>query len=383
MDRHSRSAPPAWAAPPPAPARSTSSTTRLNPPIGPTLVGGGLPGTTQISILPGVFGEDSASGAIGLVTLDTVAANGVTGFPQYYRSRLLNTATEYPAGSPDTAASTTNVRLTTASASSDSPTLNSLFVDVGGSLAITAGTTVTLTSGTFVMAGGTSITGGTLAAPTDADLTLYVGAGTATLGSDVATSSARLPATPRTLAKTGPGMLVVTSAIGATPARRPGTIAIQRGTLQLGAGGSLPTTANVSVDAGATFDLNSPGATVTINRLVGLGTVLLGSDPATNLQITVPSTAPATAVFGGTITGSGSIEKLAPEHWNLADRNYSGPITLTAGTCCLATTVAFPRSSRRSPAAPSPPPTAPRSTIVAVQNFARPININVGPHREQ
>ncbi len=347
----------------------------------PNLVGGGgAAGTSQISIFPYAFGEDPSTSAIGLVTGTVVNANMITGFPSYYSTRLLNPTTEYSVNtSPDIGSATANYRLTTAAMSSASPTANALFLDTGGSLTIAGGTTVTLTSGTMVTAGGTSITGGTIAAATDNDLAIYVGTGTATLGSDVATSSSAIPAVARTLAKTGPGTLVLTTVIGATSGSPPGTIAIQRGTLRLGAGGGLPTTANVSVDAGATFDLNSPGTTVTINRLVGLGTVLLGSNASTDLQVTVPSTAPSTAVFGGTITGSGTVEKVGPGTLEFGpSASYTGPITLTAGTLQFGDPSGF---AVLVPSVAGSAIAAADGTSIAfsaIQNFARPININVG-----
>jgi fibronectin-binding autotransporter adhesin len=347
----------------------------------PTLVGGGgAAGTPQISIFPAAFGEDPSASAIGLVTGTVVPANPTTGFPSYYSTRLLNPTTEYVVNAfPDSGTVTTNHRQTTAAAPAGSPTINALFLDTGGSLTIANGNTVTLTSGTLVMAGGTSITGGILAAATDSDLSLYVGPGTATLGSDVATSSSALPAITRTLAKTGPGTLVLTSVIGGAAGSPPGTIAIQRGTLRLGAGSILPPTINVSVDAGATFDLNSPGATVTINRLVGLGTVQLGSAAGTDLQVTVPSTAPSTAVFGGTILGAGTIEKVGPGTLEFGSTaNYAGPITLTAGTLQFGDPSGF---APNIPSVAGSAITAADGTTItysAVQNFARPININVG-----
>jgi autotransporter-associated beta strand protein len=344
-------------------------------PTGPTLVGGGAPGTPQTSILPGVFGEDSATGAIGLTTLDVVPANPATGFPQYYRSRLLNPGTEYATGSPTGGPATANFRLTAPTTVAAIATANALFVDAGGSLAITSTNTLTLTSGTVVMAGGTNITGGALAAPQDVDLTMYVGAGTATLGSDVYTSTAG-PAVGRTLAKAGPGTLTLTTALGGTIGSPPNTLAVQRGTLQLGAGGSLPNTINVSVDAGAAVDLNGPGTTVPIGRLVGLGSVQLGSNPATVLQVNIPS---GTSVFGGTISGAGSIEKTGPGTFEFGPTaNYTGPITYTAGF------LQFGDGSSFTPAIPviaGGTITMADGTdlsVAGVQDFQRPIAVNVG-----
>jgi autotransporter-associated beta strand protein len=338
--------------------------------VSPTMIG---TGTAQVGVVPSVFGEDSSSGAFGLVTLDTVPTNGTTGFPQYYRSRLLNTATEYASGSPDSN-SGLNVRLTAATASSMTPTINSLFTDVGGSLAISPGTFLTINSGTIAMAGGTSITGGTITSPPDIDIAIYVGAGTATFGSDVSSSSVLLPVLNRTIAKAGPGTLSLTTNLTASGI---GTLAIQRGTFQLGAGGSLPTTMNVFVDSGATFDLNSPGTTVAINRLAGLGTVQLGTNAGTVLQI---SPANYTSVFGGTIAGTGTLQIAGSGTFEFGPTySYSGPITLNGGTLQF--------NDSNSGFGPTLPTvtggaiTAADGTTISyygIQDFQRAININVG-----
>jgi fibronectin-binding autotransporter adhesin len=341
---------------------------------GPALIGGaGAAGSSQVSILPAAFGEDSASGAFGLTTVDTVAAGPA--FPQYYRTRLLNTTTEYAVNAfPDSVTVTTNHRQTAAAAPTGSPTVNSLFLDTGGSLTIGNGNTVTLTSGMMVMAGGTSVTGGLLAAAGDTDLSIYVGSGTSTLGSDIILSSSALPAINRTIAKTGPGTLSLTAP---TTLLGVGTVAIQRGTFRLGTGGSVPAATNISVDAGATFDVNGTGATVAIGKLVGLGTVQLGSNAGTVLQVNVSTTAPM-PVFGGTIAGTGSIEKAGAGTMEFGPTaNYAGPITLTAGQ------VLFGDPSGFSPVIPvvagSAITAADGTTIsfVGVQDFQRPININV------
>src|SRR5205823_7488515 len=109
----------------------------------------------------------------------------------------------------------------------------------------------------------------------------------------------------------------------------PGTYAVQRGTLQLGAGGSVPTTSIVNVDAGATFDVNGTGAVVEIATLNGLGTVQLGASAATVLRVS----GGGVSNFGGTITGLGSLEKSGAGTFEFAHTaSYTGPVTLTAGT---------------------------------------------------
>ena len=326
-------------------------------PTGPTLTNG---------ILANSFGEDTGAGAIGLVTVDTIAAGG--GLPQYYRTRLL-TAGEYTLNAfPNAGVVTTNHRQTAAAAPTGSPTVNSLFLDTGGSLAITAGNTVTLTSGTLMMAGGTSTTGGSLSTPAATDLSVYVGAGgVASLGSNI-----NLATAARTFAKTGPGALDLTAAITGPVA--PGTFAIQRGSMRLN-GGSIPIASIVNVDAGATFDINGTGGVVEIAAINGLGSVQLGSTAGTVLRVS----GTGTSVFGGTIAGTGAVEKSGTGILEFAHTaNYTGPITLTAGT------VRWGDLNGNTPLMASVTggtiTAADGTTIteVNVMDFARPIDINVG-----
>src|SRR5207253_10917656 len=127
---------------------------------------------------------------------------------------------------PDTGTVTTNHRQTAPAAPTGSPSINALFLDTGGSLAIAPGNFVTLTSGTLIAAGGTSITGsaGALQTPATTDLSVYVGPGAnATIGAPINLGSAG-----RVLAKAGPGTLELTTGPGTAP---PGTFSVQRGTL--------------------------------------------------------------------------------------------------------------------------------------------------------
>jgi autotransporter-associated beta strand protein len=361
--------------------RNTGSTVTLRAP--------GLGGTGQINfihnvppppgtgpaltngILAGVFGENSAgAGTFGLVTIDTVAAVG--GFPQYYRTRLLTPA-EYTVNAiPDSGVATSNHRQTAPAGPSGSPTINSLFLDTGGSLAIAPGNQVTLTSGTLLMAGGTSISGaGAMAAPAATDLSVYVGAGAnATLGTDV-----QLASSGRVLAKAGPGTLELTAAISATAP--PATIAVQRGTFRLGTGGSIPAASIVSVDGGATFDVNGAGSVVEVARLSGLGAVQLGSTSGTVLRVNTPSA--ANMIFGGTITGTGSFEKAGAGTFSFgATASFAGPITFSAGFLNIGEGVSF---SPIIPVVAGGAITMADGTdlsVINVQDFQRSIVVNVG-----
>lgn len=324
-------------------------------PTGPALTNG---------ILAHTFGEDGAT--LGLTTVDTVAAGG--GLPQYYRSRLL-TAGEYALNAfPNTGVQTTNERLTAAAAPTGSPTVNSAFIDAGGSLTIGAGQTVTLTSGTVIMAGGTSMTGGTVTLPAAGDLSIYVGTGTASLGSDV-----NLQSTTRFLDKAGPGTLSLTTA---WTTNAPSAVNIQRGTFQLGTGGAVPAATVMNIESGSTFDVNGAGAPVDVGAINGLGTVNLGTTAGTVLRI---GGANAASTFGGTISGTGSIEKVGTGILTFqSTANYAGPITVSAGTLRFGNASG---DSTRIPIVSGGLITAADGTTITfanVEDFARPVNIDVG-----
>lgn len=328
-------------------------------PTGPTLTNG---------MVPHLFGEDTFTGVVpGMVKFTAVAATAT--FPQYYRAQLLFASDYTDNAFPDSTVTVQNARLSAAAAPTGSSAVNSLFVNTGGSLTIGAANTSTVTSGTIIMAGGTSISGGTLARTGSGAISIYVGTGTATLASELNTGG-----TANTLAKAGPGTLELTGSLGATNA--PATIAIQRGTFRLGSGAAIPAGTVVNAAAGATFDVNGTGGIIDVGAVNGLGTVTLGTTAGTVLRI---GTGNATSFFGGTISGTGSLEKIGTGTLRFsATTSYAGPITLTAGTLAFGN---GSTDSQRWPVAAGGAITAADGTTISVQaveDFARPINANVG-----
>ena len=271
---------------------------------------------------------------------------------------------------PDSGTVLTNQRLTAPAAPTGSPTISSLFLDTGGSLAIGAGNTIQLRSGNLIMAAGTAITGsaGTLSSFADSFF-IYVGPGTsATFGTNIIAGSTQA------FAKTGPGSLDLTAAI--TGASAPVNYAVQRGTLRFATGGSIPTTAAVSVDAGATLDINGTGSVFEVASLNGLGNVQLGSTAGTVLRVS-PGTN-VTSFFGGAISGTGSFEKAGAGIFEFTSNSYSGPITLSAGTLRFggqsSSALPIPMVSGGTISAAD----GTTLSLVSVQDFQRPLDISQG-----
>ena len=122
-----------------------------------------------------------------------------------------------------------------------------------------------------------------------------------------------------TFAQIGIGTTVLTTAQNYT-----GGTTVLAGTLQLGAGGSLPTAGNVAIDGGL---LDLAGYDQTIGDLSGTGGfIALGSD------ILTAGTADS-ATFAGAIFGSGAFVKTGSGTLTLTGaNNYTGGTTISAGT---------------------------------------------------
>jgi autotransporter-associated beta strand protein len=120
-------------------------------------------------------------------------------------------------------------------------------------------------------------------------------------------------------AQIGIGTTVLTTAQNYT-----GGTTVVAGTLQLGAGGSLPTAGNVAIDGGL---LDLAGYDQTIGDLSGTGGfIALGSD------ILTAGTADSTT-FAGAIFGSGAFVKTGSGTLTLTGaNNYTGGTTISAGT---------------------------------------------------
>ncbi|MDH4986713.1 autotransporter-associated beta strand repeat-containing protein [Aminobacter anthyllidis] len=202
--------------------------------------------------------------------------------------------------------------------------------------------TVTLT-GTNTYTGGTNLSGGTLSVASDASLgngALSFSGGTlnatasfatgrdATLGASGGGLSADAGMTltyngllsgAGALSTSGAGTVV----LGAANTYAGGT-AVNAGTLRLGTGGSLLFGKDLSVAAGATFDLN--GKAQTIGRLTGTGAMSLGAGALTTGQGDVSST------FAGGTSGTGSLTKVGTGLLTLTGANtHSGGTTVSGG----------------------------------------------------
>ncbi|YCM45717.1 tandem-95 repeat protein [Verrucomicrobiaceae bacterium 227] len=123
----------------------------------------------------------------------------------------------------------------------------------------------------------------------------------------------------RNLTKAGAGRLDL-----AMLAAYSGDTEVSGGTLHLaGAANSIPAS-SLSVAAGATVDLN--GGDQTLSHLLGEGNVALGA-AALTLEVS------ERAVFGGVISGTGSLVKNGTGTQVLAgDNTYTGATTISAGT---------------------------------------------------
>ncbi len=125
-----------------------------------------------------------------------------------------------------------------------------------------------------------------------------------------------------TLTKEGPGTLVLSAANTYT-----GPTLIRAGTLRAGIIDAFVNSSAVSVESGATLDLDS--ADQTANLLSGAGNVLLGT-------ATLTAQTAGDITFAGVISGSGDVIKSGASAWTLTGNNlYTGGTTIAAGTLQL------------------------------------------------
>lgn len=275
----------------------------------PTLVGDdGEPGTPTLSILQGVFGDNSMSGnGTDMVTY----GRGGTGV------RLLNGAGFSNEYTNDLTVTNANVKLT-ASTPAITTTINSLILD--SSAAITdAGTaqTMTFTSGNILnLVSNTSIAGAntTLAAGT-LDFSLRT-VENLTISADMTTSGG--------ITKSGTNTLIFSTAKSYT-----GTTDINRGTLQYGVDNAIASGA-VNINSG-TLDIGSYSDTV------GVVTLNDGTITGTTGVLTATSYSVREGTISAIIAGSGSLTKVntstSVDATVLLTRNntYTGTTVITSG----------------------------------------------------
>lgn len=126
----------------------------------------------------------------------------------------------------------------------------------------------------------------------------------------------------RTLTKAGPGTLQLSKA-----SRYTGATLIEGGTLLAGVDNAVAMSERVSVNAGATLDLN--GFDQTVNNLSGAGTIALGS-------ATLTVNHAADGVFDGVIGGTGGLAKTGAGSLTLTrDQTYGGNTAVNAGALIL------------------------------------------------
>lgn len=189
---------------------------------------------------------------------------------------------------------------------------------VAGGVPVTS--LVTVASGAFFDLNNLSATIGSLS-----------GAGNVTLGTGTLTTGANHSSTTFSgmvsgtggLTKTGSGIFTLSGANAYT-----GATAITAGTLRLSVAGGIPATSTVSVESGATFDLNNFNAA--IGSLSGTGSVTLGSG-----TLTTGGDHTSTS-FSGLISGTGGLTKTGSGVFTLSgSHTFTGITSVTSGVLAV------------------------------------------------
>jgi autotransporter-associated beta strand protein len=174
---------------------------------------------------------------------------------------------------------------------------------------------ITLVAAASIGCDANSLTIGTGGIINSTFLATITNAGTITLAGPLGSGSGGLT-------KTGVGTLVVNGTNTFT-----GVTTISGGVVQFGATGSLPPTSAVTVNSGATLDLNNFNETIA--SLAGAGNVTLGSG-----NLTLGNSSATT--FSGVISGTGSLFKVGTATLTLSGINtWSGGATISAGSISI------------------------------------------------
>lgn len=265
--------------------------------------GGGGAGTTNRTILTGIYGDSSASGS----------GSGWVRYDSTLGYVLLNPSTEYASSF---VASTSNAALTSAITGLDSPTsVNSLILRGGGSVA--GAGTLAITSGNL-MSTGTANSG--IGVNLSVALTFNVIAvSNLTITGNLAISGSNV------FAKNGPGVLTMAGISTYT-----GQTFINEGTLRLGSTTGVSDGAIV-IAPGAIYDLNginktqSSIASSSTSAFVPAIQVLLGSG-------TLTLNSASSFTYSGQISGAGNLVKLGAGTMTVGRvLNYAGTTTVSAG----------------------------------------------------
>ncbi len=185
------------------------------------------------------------------------------------------------------------------------------------------GTGALTLSGANTYSGGTTVSAGTLRGNTTSLQGNIVNQATVAFDQSTSGTFAGAISGSGSLVKSGAGALTLSGTSSYT-----GATQLTAGTLTLGGSNRLGTTTALTISSGATFDV--AGYTQTIGSLAGAGTVALGSG---SLAFGTDNT---NTVFGGAITGSGTLEKVGTGTLTFAASvNIAGELKLSGGTIAL------------------------------------------------
>jgi autotransporter-associated beta strand protein len=140
-----------------------------------------------------------------------------------------------------------------------------------------------------------------------------------TVGNGASTISGAIATSTGSLEKTGTGTLTLSAANSYT-----GVTQISAGVVVLSGSGRLADTTAVTVDSGATFDLND--VTDTVGSIAGAGSITLGSG-------TLTAGGALSTTFSGVISETGGFTKAGAGTLTLTGSNtFTGTLTISAGT---------------------------------------------------
>lgn len=242
---------------------------------------------------------------------------------------------------PGTWAATDNVNLTAGGTSSvaAATTINSLRL-TSGTVNIASGQSLTVDSGGILLPGTTNATidgSGSLTAGSGGDTELFAvvpeASNTLTIASPITNNGAGVVS----LVKAGAGTLVLSGANTFT-----GAISILNGSIQAGAAGVFPATANLDVNFGTTFDLAGFNQTFGSVQLTD-GSIVSSAGAA---SISAGNYTVQKGAVSAALAGAGSLTKNTTGSVSLnAVNSYTGGTNVSAGTLVAGVSGAIPSGS--------------------------------------